>query len=588
MSLILALGLLGTAVCRNYSAAVRHSIVSATLLFASILPLLTNFLPHWNVIPARTVQVAPPAIASTDVPLPARSPLPAAESNKRWRLEDWLKLCWVCGALITFGMTLAGLYRVRTIAAMSTPVYESRWSDLSRQIQNEYGIRRPIRLIQSRNPAILVTWGGWRPEVLLPAGAEAWPRNRIRAALYHEYAHIQRNDWAVQTASEVVKALYWFNPLFWIACRRLRLESEHCCDDRVLVRGMPATEYAGHLLDIIESLQNADAAWSAALPMARVPTVERRFKAMLNPHMDRHSLSGWTLAVILAVATVIVLPVATLRSAPLLIEAPPTLAVSAAVPSYLPASAGSAAPMKPPLSRPAQSGAAQTALPSSEEQTGTKPINLYVDNADIRDVFELMARVGSFSLVIDPGVDGTVTFHGEHVPWSEVMDGLMRSLNLEYTIYRTNDGRVLRIGRPQPQIFRASSGYSIPFLRQLSSSAADTAASLSNFGTQDPVILSDTHGYDLKWYLDQLANVVRLNWYPKIPEISKTTKGRVVLNVTVLKDGSFEAVRILSGSGIPDLDVAATQAVVTRYPALPADFPDDHINVQLTFLYNIP
>ena len=45
---------------------------------------------------------------------------------------------------------------------------------------------------------------------------------RIRVVLSHELAHVRRNDWAVHIAADVVRRLYWFQPLMWIACRQLR------------------------------------------------------------------------------------------------------------------------------------------------------------------------------------------------------------------------------------------------------------------------------------------------------------------------------------------------------------------------------
>ena len=107
--------------------------------------------------------------------------------------------------------------------------------------------------------------------------------------LAHELAHVQRADWAVQLAADVVRALFWFNPLSWIVARRLRDESERACDDVVLRTGMQDATYASQLLDIARA--NRGAAPAAAMAMARSSTLEGRITAMLNPTIDRRSPS---------------------------------------------------------------------------------------------------------------------------------------------------------------------------------------------------------------------------------------------------------------------------------------------------------
>ena len=81
-----------------------------------------------------------------------------------------------------------------------------------------------------------------------------WPRERIGIVLRHELAHVQRGDWAVQVAAELLKSVYWFNPVLWVVGRRLRLESEHACDDAVMNSGIEASSYASHLVDLARAL----------------------------------------------------------------------------------------------------------------------------------------------------------------------------------------------------------------------------------------------------------------------------------------------------------------------------------------------
>ena len=124
------------------------------------------------------------------------------------------------------------------------------WSDVSRRLSRDYGLRRPVLLLQGEHPTLLGTWGLRQAKMILPREAREWPADRVRIVLGHELAHIQRRDWLVQLAAELLRAVYWFNPLVWIACRRLRQESEQACDDAVLRLGVEGRDYATHLLDV--------------------------------------------------------------------------------------------------------------------------------------------------------------------------------------------------------------------------------------------------------------------------------------------------------------------------------------------------
>jgi hypothetical protein len=133
----------------------------------------------------------------------------------------------------------------------------------------------------------LATWGIFRPKVILPAGAGGWSGERARIVLRHELAHIRRADWIVHMMAQALRIVYWFNPLVWVLCNRLRFESECACDDAALSSDIQGHEYAGHLLELARTLNKPGRGWSAALTMASPSTIERRFSAMLNPALNR-------------------------------------------------------------------------------------------------------------------------------------------------------------------------------------------------------------------------------------------------------------------------------------------------------------
>ena len=301
MSLIVfGAGALST-LLRRRSAALRHWVLAAGIGCGAAMPVLVSSVPAWH-LPLRSPTAVIPYAESfydsasqrpTEV-RPARVPGAAprpAQTRRGIDLISVVPAIWFAGALTGIGILLVGLVRLAWLAARVRPITHGRWAELVREISDAYGLRQPVRLLQTSHPSLLVTWGLVHPKVILPLDADAWSDERARVVLLHELAHISRRDWLVQVFAQVVRACYWFNPLLWIACRQLRLESEHACDDEVIRRGLDGPDYAGHLIELARALKPRTNVWVPAPAMARSSSLERRVRAMLNNACDRRSMS---------------------------------------------------------------------------------------------------------------------------------------------------------------------------------------------------------------------------------------------------------------------------------------------------------
>src|SRR5262249_42798894 len=137
-----------------------------------------------------------------------------------------------------------------------------------------------------------MTWGLWRPVMLLPSEADCWPAERVRMVLQHEVAHIRRWDCLTQLAAHLIGAALWFHPLVWLALARLRLEQDRACDDAVLHDGTDSTDYAENLLAVSAGLAPGFLVSTVALAISRAAFLQRRLGALLDRRQQRQPVTG--------------------------------------------------------------------------------------------------------------------------------------------------------------------------------------------------------------------------------------------------------------------------------------------------------
>lgn len=305
---------------RRASAATRHLIWFLAVASLPCLPLLTSMLPSWErplwsvstgFDPGNQVSLAlefsPVAKSEAAVPQMTAAPGAAKISGDGSRKiatrfnANWLLIgfaAWVAGVVLVLISVAGGQISLRKFSRTAQPQQGADWICLLDEARETLCLRRSVILLQSADNVMPLTWGWWRPVVLLPADAEHWPMERRRIVLLHELAHVKRWDCLTQIAAKIVCALFWFNPLVWLAARQMCVERERACDDLVLNGGCKASDYAGHLVEIAGSFRRVPLA--AAITMARPSGLEQRVAAIVDASRTR-SLRPVTLLAVLAV-----------------------------------------------------------------------------------------------------------------------------------------------------------------------------------------------------------------------------------------------------------------------------------------------
>jgi beta-lactamase regulating signal transducer with metallopeptidase domain len=345
---------------RKRSASSRHAVWTAAVVGHLAIPALVLTLPAWRmpVLPAAPwIQpasapsvlsvpdrpsstsgsaVTPKSAAEPAVSSPATTPavsapgtapqsektgasVPSTSANKLAPVGfiPIVASIWFAGALLVLLRLAIGTWRVNQLSRDGVRVEDGVWLSLAQRLANRLGVTRPLILLRGERLAVPVTWGIVYPAVLLPQDADTWTEERRRFVLVHEMAHVKRFDALTQLLAQLALAVFWFDPLVWVAAHQMRMEREHACDDYVLRDGTAPSLYAGELLEMVRSIgtptHDRAAPAFAALAMARRSEFEGRMLAILDPRLDRKSLQKRGTLMTAVIVALLTFPLAALR-----------------------------------------------------------------------------------------------------------------------------------------------------------------------------------------------------------------------------------------------------------------------------------
>lgn len=187
---------------------------------------------------------------------------PRVESNAEPSSEadSGIELPWIEIAYFTVALTFAGYFGISYVKNIrkfrsSLPLsneYTARW-------RRDLGIPEKIRIRQSDEISAPLTYGVFRPVILLPKlildSENSDSKSRLLDfALTHELTHIRRFDPAIKLLAVAVCCVHWFNPAVWLMTWLLNRDIELSCDERVVAAfgSDSRADYANALISLEE------------------------------------------------------------------------------------------------------------------------------------------------------------------------------------------------------------------------------------------------------------------------------------------------------------------------------------------------
>ncbi len=225
-----------------------------------------SLIPSGETIPVNIAEQHDPAVASgiTIVnkavnPVAAESfaPAPADSANPLQIMIPVAAIIWIAGIVIMLAYALISCIKLKKTVSVCVPAGD-----------------RILSCDEVRAPFIL---GVFRPVVYVPSSMTG---ETLDLVIRHETAHLQRRDHLWKPLGYLLLAVYWFNPLCWIAYILLCRDIEMACDEKV-IRDMDKNDMAAYsqaLLDCSFPRRRI-----AACPLAFGEAgVKERVKGILN------------------------------------------------------------------------------------------------------------------------------------------------------------------------------------------------------------------------------------------------------------------------------------------------------------------
>ncbi len=216
---------------------------------------------------------------------------------KRKGVSIWA-MVWIIGmsvCMIIFLLTYILCYRqFRTSLPVENAIIK-KWRD-------SHQIRRTISIRQSDCISAPLSYGFFRPSILMPKTTE-WDNSRqLHYILEHEFVHIRRLDTVTKLFFAAAVCIHWFNPMVWIMYIFAGRDIEISCDEAV-VRHFGEASKSAYALTLI----NMEERKSSLMPLGNhfsKNAAEERITAIMKLQKPSALADILAAALVISVASV--------------------------------------------------------------------------------------------------------------------------------------------------------------------------------------------------------------------------------------------------------------------------------------------
>jgi len=249
--------------------------------------------------------ISQPFAAQATPMISEASPAPVSRFHL---LPPILIAAWLAGIAVVLLVWATGWIRVSRMVRRAVPLERGPEVAALRSLESSLGVRKPMKLVLSRNWMEPGIFGIFRPVLIWPEGLSQHLDDRhIDAIVAHEICHARRHDNLTAMLHMLVEAVFWFHPLVWWMGTRLEEERERACDEEVSLLCNRPHVYAESILRVCKFCSESPLACVSGITGA---DLKKRIMQIMTERVARKLDLGRKLLLTAAAAAVVAAPLA--------------------------------------------------------------------------------------------------------------------------------------------------------------------------------------------------------------------------------------------------------------------------------------
>jgi beta-lactamase regulating signal transducer with metallopeptidase domain len=192
---------------------------------------------------------------------------------------------WLGGTIYLVVITLRRVHLLRRTIRLAN-FDDASLSSLTKNVARALGIRRQVRVAIVRANSSPFIWVEQKAIYIVISESlrVSLSERQLQSVMMHELSHYLRRDHWSNTFGFLVLALCWWNPVSWIAVRKMRALQEYCCDAMAIAKSrLSRREYAECLYQITNFIESRNSCLPAsACELFGHTSVEERFQMISN------------------------------------------------------------------------------------------------------------------------------------------------------------------------------------------------------------------------------------------------------------------------------------------------------------------